>query len=60
LLLIISVLLSFLCRYGLSCKCKPKTKTIFLDEDFQVDQDGISFTAPFLFTGFAGWKSTFN
>jgi hypothetical protein len=31
-----------------------KTETIFLDEDFQVNQDGISFTAPFLFTGFSG------
>jgi hypothetical protein len=54
------VLLSFLCRYGRSCKGEPKTETIFLDEDFQVSQDGILFAALFLFTGFSRWKSTFN
>jgi hypothetical protein len=37
-----------------------KTETIFLDEDFQVGQDGILFAAPFLFIGISRWKSTFN
>jgi hypothetical protein len=41
-------------------KANQKTETIFIDEDFQVGQVGILFTAPFLFTGFSWWKSTFN
>jgi len=41
-------------------KANEKTETIFLDEDSQLGQDGFFFAAPFLSTGFSGWKSTFN
>ena len=37
-----------------------KTETIFLDEDFQVNQDGISFTAPFLLQDLAGGNQHVN